>query len=182
MQRPSAISKKCELRVLPEGFEDRGRGIKQDPISLPAVDLLVAHGFARAPGGSARKTLDGDQTPTVLQLRKKRLEIGLDRAIDENQVEWRFLGRAFPKRGQVGLNLRQAEGGEIGPQCMKQGALRFERHDTSRETGEERRRIASSGPYIEHSVGRCHAGPLDEARENKRRQERAPFSARSGRR
>ena len=116
MQRRSAISKKSELRVLSESFEDRGRGVEQDAASRPAVDLLVAHGFARAPGGSAGKGLDGDQTPAVLQLRKKRLEIGLDRAIDENQVEWRFLGRAFRKRGQDGLNLRQAKGVEIGPQ------------------------------------------------------------------
>src|SRR6202047_447502 len=139
MQWRSAISKKCELRVLPESFEDRGRGVKQDAISRPAADLLVAHGFASAPGGIAGKELDGDQTPAVLQLRKKRLEIGLDRAINENQVEWRFTGRAFRKRGQDGLNLRQAEGVEIGPQRIVKGALRFERHDTPRETGEERR-------------------------------------------
>src|SRR5262249_12280447 len=108
MQRCSAISKKCELRILPEGFEDWSRGVKQDAISPPAVDLLVADGFARAPGEIAGKGLDGDQTAAILQLRKKRLEIGLDRAIYENQVEWRFLGRAFRKRGQDGLNLRQA--------------------------------------------------------------------------
>ena len=116
MQRHSAISKKCELLVLPEGFEDRGRGVEQDATSLPAVDLLVAHGFARAPGGIAREALEGEQTSAFLQLRKKRLEIGLDRAIDENQVEWRFFGRAFRKRGQDGLNLRQAKGVKIGPQ------------------------------------------------------------------
>src|SRR5712671_4323414 len=116
MQRRSAISKKCELRVLPESVEDGGRGVKQDAISLPAVDFLVAYAFARATGGIAGKGFDGDQTPAVLQLRKKRLEIGLDRAIDENQVERRFLGRAFRKRGPEGLNLRQAEGVEIGPQ------------------------------------------------------------------
>src|SRR2546427_2117605 len=79
----SAVSKKYELFTLPESLEDRGRGVKQDAISRPAVDLLVAYGFARAPSGIAGTGLDGDQTPAVLQLRKKRLEIGLNRAIDE---------------------------------------------------------------------------------------------------
>jgi hypothetical protein len=41
------------LRVLPESVEDRGRGVKQDAISLPAVDFLVAYGLARATGGIA---------------------------------------------------------------------------------------------------------------------------------
>src|SRR2546430_5481509 len=108
MQRRSAISKKCEMRVLPEGFENWGRGVKQDALSLPAVELLVPDGVARAPGGIAGQGLDGHQTPAVLQLRKKRVEIGLDRAINENQVEWRFLGCAFRERGQDGLHLRQA--------------------------------------------------------------------------
>jgi hypothetical protein len=56
----SAVLKKCELFTLSKSFEDRGGGVEQDAISRPAVDLLVTHGFARAPGGIAGTGLDGD--------------------------------------------------------------------------------------------------------------------------
>ena len=53
----------------------------------------------------------------------------------------------------------------------------IQRDNTARKSREERGRIASCRPDIKHLVGRTHAGPLNETRENKRWQERPPLTA-----
>jgi site-specific DNA recombinase len=61
----SAISKKCELRVLPESFEDRGRGVKQDAISVPAIDLLIETLVCEGIRTHLAAMGDGEPTPAT---------------------------------------------------------------------------------------------------------------------
>ena len=127
--------------------------------------------MAAPPVGSPARQPDGHETPPFGELPEQAVEVGLDRAADQDDVERRVRRDAFGEVARVDVDAAEAEAGQPRLDVGPQRRFAFERNDAAGEAGEQRRRIAGAAADIEHLVRRLDASALDQPREDQRRQQ-----------